>query len=60
MPLHSHPGLDVGDLEQAVAEVEASKGRVVQVIGQMAGRWWLLIEKPARKPAAQRETRSAS
>ena len=59
MPLHRHEGQDVGDLERAIAEVEAGKGRVVQVVGQMAGAWWLLVEKPARKPAAARETRPA-
>ena len=60
MPLHRYEGQDVGDLERAVAEVEAGKGRVIQVVGQMAGAWWLLVEKPAvRKPAGQRETRPA-
>jgi hypothetical protein len=57
MPLKSYPGQDVGDLEYAVADVERSKGRVVQVVGQMAGSWWLLVEKPSRKPQAGKETR---
>lgn len=59
MPLHRHEGQDVADLERAITEVEAGKGRVVQVIGQMAGAWYLLVEGPTRKPAAARETRPA-
>jgi hypothetical protein len=58
MPLVSYEGLDTADLERAVADVERGKGRVVQVVGNMAGSWWLLVEKPARKPAAARETRA--
>jgi hypothetical protein len=60
MPLHRHPGQDTQDLEAAVADVERTGGRVVQVVGQMAGHWWLLVDKAARKPAGQRETRSAA
>ena len=57
MPLVPYDGQDTADLERAVADVERGKGRVVQVVGNMGGRWWLLTEKPARKPAAGRETR---
>jgi hypothetical protein len=57
MPLVSYNGQDIGDLEQAVADVERSKGRVVQVVGNIGARWWLLVEKPARRPAAAKETR---
>jgi len=60
MPLHRHPGQDTQDLEQAVADVERKGGRVVQVVGQMAGHWWLLVDKPSRKPAGARETRAAA
>ena len=58
MPLVSYEGQDTADLERAVADVERSKARVVQVVGNMAGAWWLLVEKPTRKPAAARETRA--
>jgi len=58
MPLVSYEGPDIADLEHAVADVERSKARVVQVVGNIGGRWWLLVEKPTRKPAAGRETRS--
>lgn len=57
MPLVSYEGQDVADLEHAVADVERSKGRVVQVVGNMGARWWLLIEKPTRRPAPAKETR---
>jgi hypothetical protein len=57
MPLVSYNGQDIGDLEHAVADVERSKGRVVQVVGNIGARWWLLVEKPARRPAAAKETR---
>ena len=66
MPLVSFDGQDVADLEAAVASVEASKAKVTQVVGNMAGRWWLLIDKaaprkaPAKATAAgPRETRGA-
>ncbi len=54
MPLVSYDGQDTADLERAVADVERGKAKVVQVVGNMSGRWWLLVEKPAaaRKPAA--------
>lgn len=60
MPLHRHEGQDVADLERAITEVEAGKGRVVQVVGQMAGAWWLLVEPTPRKTAGTRETRAAA
>lgn len=57
MPLVSYEGHDVAQLEAAVADVERTKGKVVQVVGNYAGAWWLLVEKPARKPPAGKETR---
>jgi hypothetical protein len=62
MPLVSYPGQDVADLEAAVASVEKGKAKVTQVVGKMAGRWYLLIESPPTrkapaKAAAPRETR---
>lgn len=60
MPLKSFPGSDTTDLERAVADVERKGGRVTQVVGNMAGAWWLLVEtKPtaARKKAPAKETR---
>ena len=62
MPLVSFPGPDVSDLERAVAEVERSRARVVQVVGNIGGAWWLLVEKPvaaARAKPAGKETREA-
>jgi hypothetical protein len=62
MPLVSFPGPDVSDLEHAVAEVERSRARVVQVVGNIGGAWWLLVEKPApaaRAKPAGKETRGA-
>jgi hypothetical protein len=59
MPLHRQPGMDTADLEQAIAHVERTKGRVVQVIGNINAAWWVLYDAPARKPAAPRETRAA-
>jgi hypothetical protein len=54
MPLVSFPGPDVSDLEHAVAEVERSRARVVQVVGQIGGAWWLLVEEPARAQAVKK------
>jgi hypothetical protein len=56
MPLRSIPGLGVQELETAVADAEKGGHRVVQVVGNLAGSWWLLVEKPAaaaRKRAEQ-------
>lgn len=63
MPLVSYPGPDVSDLERAVAEVERSRARVVQVVGNMGGSWWLLVEAPvaaARAKPAGKESRGVS
>jgi hypothetical protein len=64
MPLVSSPGLDVSDLEHAVAEVERTQARVVQVVGNIGGAWWLLVEDKGRAQAAKkppvREVRGAA
>jgi hypothetical protein len=52
MPLQSFAGSDTADLERAVADVERRGGRVVQVVGNMAGAWWVLVES---KPATARK-----
>jgi hypothetical protein len=57
MPLQGFDGEDIAHLEAAVASVEKARGQVTQVVGNIAGRWWLLVEKA--KPAA-RETRGAA
>lgn len=60
MPLLKIPGYGTETLEKAVADAEADRFKVVQVVGNMAGAWWLLVEKPAaaaRKRAATKETR---
>jgi hypothetical protein len=56
MPLRSIPGLGVQELETAVVDAERDGFRVIQVVGNLAGAWWLLVEKPAavaRKRAGQ-------
>lgn len=61
MPLKSFPGSDVADLERAVADVERKGGRVAQVVGNMAGAWWLLVDRKQTNPRAKataKETRS--
>lgn len=61
MPLLKIPGYGTETLEKAVADAEADRFKVVQVVGNMAGAWWLLVEKPAaaaRKRAAVKETRA--
>jgi hypothetical protein len=60
MPLESFEGLDVTDLEQAVVSVEKSKGRVVQVVGNFAGRWYLLTDKSSRAATGRPESRKAA
>jgi hypothetical protein len=61
MPLLRIPGLGTEHLEKAVADAEADRMKVVQVVGNMAGAWWLLVERPAaaaRKRAGVKETRA--
>jgi len=61
MPLLKVPGYGTETLEKAVSDAEADRMKVVQVIGNMAGAWWLLVERPAaaaRKRAGVKETRS--
>lgn len=57
MPLHRQPGMDTADLEAAIAAAE-KLGQVTQVVGNINAAWWVLYDKPARKPAP-RETRGA-
>lgn len=47
MPLLRVPGQGTEILEAAVINAEADRYKVVQVVGNMAGAWWLLVEKPA-------------
>jgi hypothetical protein len=63
MPLIKVPGYGTDNIEKAVADAEADRCKVVQVIGPMAGAWWLLVERPAaaaRKAAKSpaKETRA--
>jgi len=49
------PGQTITDLEKAVAEIERDRAKILQVVGNFDGSWWLLVEKQRQN----RETRSA-
>lgn len=56
MPLERHPGTAISDLETAVANIERSRARIVQIVGLQEEAWWILTE-----PTAQvRETRGGA
>jgi hypothetical protein len=47
MPLERHTGRSISDLETAIANIERSNARIIQVVGQHDDAWWVLTEQRA-------------
>lgn len=45
MPLERHTGRSISDLETAIANIERSNARIIQVVGQHDDAWWVLTEQ---------------